>query len=114
MQDETRAQKIARLNDAFRQTLGADGSGDVLMTQGIAGLPAGDVMQIISKVKTFNAFSEGNDPYGEHDFGNFNHDEHSIYWKIDYYDRNKQFASEDPTEPEQTTRVLTIMLACEY
>ena len=59
-------------------------------------------------------FNADNDPYGEHDFGIVKHGGESIYFKIEYYDKDLEFGSEDPADPDQTTRVMTIMLACEY
>ena len=37
-----------------------------------------------------------------------------VFFKIDYFDRELVTGSPDPADPAQTTRVLTIMLACEY
>ena len=39
---------------------------------------------------------------------------HTFFWKIDYYDKDTQRGSEDPADPEQTTRVMTIMFAEDY
>jgi len=55
-----------------------------------------------------------NDPYGEHDFGSFDHDGRTISWKIDLYDRDYKWYSPAPTDPAKTNRVLTILLAEEY
>lgn len=103
--------KIRELNDAFRR---GRGSGDRVMTQGIAALPFTDQALIISKVSMFDEFTDDNDPYGEHDFGAFDHGELKIFWKIDCYDPSLQWGSEDPADPAKTRRVLTIMLASEY
>ena len=52
-------------------------------------------------------------------FGSFDYDGTRIFWKIDYYDRaslgtGRDMGSEEPSDPKQTLRVLTIMLASEY
>jgi hypothetical protein len=103
--------KIALLNDAFRTTLTG---GTVLLTVGVQELPDMVKAAAIRKVVEFDDFNEDNDPYGEHDFGSFRLCGRRFFWKIDYYDRAMEHGSEDPSDPEQTTRVLTIMLAYEY
>ena len=37
-----------------------------------------------------------------------------VFWKLDYYDRQMEFASDDAANPAVTRRVLTIMLSDEY
>ena len=109
-----RSEKIAQLNDMLRQNMGLKGEGKVLTTQGFNGLEPEDQQQFIGLVRTFNSFSEDNDPYREHDFGAVTHNGNKVYWKIDYYDPTLTMGSEDPTDPEKTVRVMTIMLAAEY
>jgi hypothetical protein len=65
-------------------------------------------------VETFDVFTHDNDPYGEHDFGAFEHNGQRIFWKIDYYDLTMTIGSEDPSDPKHTVRVLTVMLASDY
>jgi len=109
---ENKSRKIAQLNDEFRKSMG---KGDhIYMTSGIQALLPEDQLQVFHLVKTFNDFSEGNDPHGEHDFGAFNFKDDRIFWKIDYYDPDLEHGSEDPADPEQTVRVMTVMLAREY
>ena len=70
--------------------------------------------QALALVQKFEAFTPYNDPHLEHDFGRFTLHGRKLFWKIDYYDSNCEFGCEDPADPAQTTRVLTIMLAEEY
>lgn len=55
-----------------------------------------------------------NDPHGEHDFGRFQAAGHTFLFKVDYYDRDFRFGSEDPADPARTARVLTLMLPEDY
>jgi len=48
------------------------------------------------------------------DFGAFEHEGQRIFWKIDYYAPDMEHGSENPADPKQTVRVLTIMLPSEY
>ena len=47
----------------------------------------------------------------EHDFGSFEAEGHTIFFKIDYYDDTLTVHSPDPSDPSITKRVITIMLA---
>jgi hypothetical protein len=107
----TGTEKIRALNDAFRTTLTG---GKVLLTAGVNALPSDVKAMVIQRVATFSEFTEENDPHREHDFGNFSLAGRKFFFKIDYYDSNMEFGSEDPSDPSKTTRVLTIMLVEEY
>jgi hypothetical protein len=116
MNDTTK--RIAELNDQCRQSVMMPVFGKrpckVFMTQGIAALSPEDQIIIAAKVRDFKDFCEDNNPYGERDFGAFDHKGEKIFWKIDCYDQTMDMGSEDPSDPEKTTRVLTILLAREY
>jgi Protein of unknown function (DUF3768) len=105
-----KSQRIRALNDNFRSTFTG---GQVVMTRGVNELPIDVKAEVLLKVRSFDTFTGDNDPYGEHDFGSFEVAGDTFYWKIDYYDIDCQYGSEDPTDPGRTTRVLTIMLAAE-
>jgi hypothetical protein len=103
--------RVRELNDAFRRSFSG---GRVVMTAGVNALPPDVLAEALRKVRVFDEFTKDNDPHGEHDFGAFEVSGESFFWKIDCYDRAMEFGSEDPSDPAQTTRVLTIMLADEY
>ncbi len=103
--------KIRDLNDAFRRTL--DG-GRILFTQGVSSYGVIFSHRALEVVREFDAFTPDNDPHEEHDFGSFTLDGEKLFWKIDYYDVALEYGSNNPADPAQTTRVLTILLAAEY
>ncbi len=106
-------ERIRDLNDAFRKSLDPK-LGRILLTAGVNAFPSDVQAIVLRKVATYEAFDAGNDPYGEHDFGSFEHAGERFFWKIDYYEPNREFGSDDPADPAKTKRVLTLMLASEY
>ena len=99
---------IRTLNDNFRKTFIG---GRVMLTSGIRAKTQDEIAEILEKVRSFDNFTTANNPYGEHDFGSFDYKGQKIFWKIDYYDLNYEYMSENPADPTITNRVLTIMLA---
>ncbi len=123
----SRSERIARLNDRARQAMGL--ACVAVATEGFLGLPEADQSRVRELVETFSAFTPDSDPYGERDFGAIYQGSdgrwttsypaqgravEKVFWKIDAYDRDLRFGSEDPASPAVTRRVLTIMLASEY
>ena len=102
---------IKTLNDNLRKHLIG---GKIVLTQGIEAKTYEEIAEIMLKIRDFNNFTLDNDPNNEHDFGSFDYKGEKIFWKIDYYDKNYQYLSEDPSNPAITNRVMTVMLASEY
>ena len=48
------------------------------------------------RVQRFDTFTPDNDPYFEHDFGSFEHAGKTVFWKLDYFDRDRRYGSPDP------------------
>ena len=119
---ENSKRHIAILNDEFRRQIQLYASGMSLQTSGkffvtkrIKALSVEQQMEIYAQVKEFNNFTPDIDPDEEHDFGAIGISGiGEIFWKIDYYaDEQMEWGSEDPSNPAQTFRVLTIMFADE-
>jgi hypothetical protein len=84
------------------------------MTPGVAALGPAAVDRIVRTITVYDDFCHANDPHEEHDFGSFQAEGTTIFFKIDYYDKALTQHSPDPADPSVTERVLTIMLAEEY
>jgi hypothetical protein len=107
----TRTERIRNLNDKLRRNLS---EGAAVMTCGVVALGPEAVARIVKTVAVYDDFCHANDPHQEHDFGSFEADGHTIFFKIDYYDSTLTVHSPDPSDPAVTKRVITIMLAEEY
>jgi hypothetical protein len=111
MNDIVDVTAIRELNDQLRQSLRG---GVLVMTAGVIALGQARQLKILEAIAKFDRFDEGNDPYGEHDFGALEVEGERLLFKIDYFDQSLSAHSPDPADPSVTKRVLTIMLADEY
>ena len=102
---------IRTLNDQLRRDFSF---GLAVMTPGVAALGAAAAERIFRTIAVFDDFCHANDPHQEHDFGSFEAEGQTIFFKIDYYSKDMTMHSPDPSNPAVTQRVITIMLAEEY
>ena len=108
---DTRTKRIRALNDELRQYLLG---GLAVITPGVAALGQQAVDRIVKTIAVYDDFCHANDPHEEHDFGSFEADGQTIFFKIDYFDKSLTYHSPDPSDTSVTERVITIMLADEY
>ena len=106
---------IASDNDKLRQSIfNSLGKNKLVLSSDVSQLNLIDGIEVLKLVKEFNIFTKDDDPYGEHDFGSFDFKDINYFWKIDYYDNDLKFHSEDKLNAEKTIKVLTVMKASEY
>ena len=123
MDEKQRAQIVAEQNDTFRRWWTARGGepevpGRALLTEGVQSLLLEEVketQELLNLIAAYSDFGEGNDPWGERDFGAFDFCGERLFWKIDLYSDDAMIrGSEEPTNLEKTYRLMTIMLSSEY
>jgi hypothetical protein len=102
---------VRRLNDQLRQTFVG---GLILITPGVEALAVNDRAALLAQIREFDSFPSGDDPYQEHDFGAIEFMATTYFFKIDYYDVSMEGGSPDPSNPDCTSRVMTILRADEY
>ncbi len=93
--------KIIELNDQLRTTFR---DGRVQMTRGVYELDAqlrGRALSVLARYKKFDKDSE-------HDWGIFIFAGYSFEWRIEYRRNDGTAPSLDPSDPQQTFRVLTL------
>lgn len=106
-------ENIREINDRFRVT-GNPELGKVVFSSAVISEDITIVRQVMRELRTYDDFTKENDPYNEHDYGRFEIGDETFLWKIDYYDLNYHYGSEDKTDLNKTRRVLTVMKSYEY
>ena len=106
-----RAEVIASLNDQLRKTRVG---GTVMITQSVKALTGFDADILAAALANYNDFDAQKDPHGGRDFGDLTLFGTDLLWKVDYYDLDLKFGSDDPADPGVTHRVLTVLLASEW
>ena len=115
--------KIASYNDSLRHHIFDDvifkattlhRKDKIVLSKEVSELNNKDKRKVLRLVKEFDTFNKEDNPYNENDFGAFDYKDTKFFWKIDYYDNDLKYHSEDKTDTEKTIRVLTVMKASEY
>jgi len=122
--NSTKEQKVNKLADPMGSSVSTRDLNDLLrcqgrggkivMTQSVHHLPDDVRSEVFSRIRSFDAFTPDNDPYGEHDFGEIEVGDLRVMFKIDYYDKSERFHSSDEADASVTSRVMTVMLSDEY
>ncbi|MFC0205325.1 DUF3768 domain-containing protein [Novosphingobium soli] len=112
----TRTQTIARLNDRAR--LGLDRTATIVVTSTLlAYLSDGTAKSfVLARARTLQAARNCsfNEDSPERDFAAFEIDGIGCFLKVDCYDQDLQYGSEDPADASITRRVVTIMAREDY
>lgn len=113
-----RAAEIAKYNDMFRRRFMTGGiphvMGRTVMTASVAEKGPEFIALAAQAVAGDTDFTEDSDPYGDHSFGAVTVAGEKVLWKFDLYDEHYEYGSPEPTDLQQTRRVLTIMFPCDY
>lgn len=119
-----RSAAVAALNDQFRACLFGKAAPHPHQTVVMAASLGEEVMNsegrrdieaaILAGIHEHSFGADGNDPYGERDFGAFNVADRELYFKIDYYDLSMTNHSPDATDPAVTHYVMTIAYMRDY
>ena len=101
-----KAEIIARLNDQLRKS---GKGGTIVTTRNVRSLEGFDALELVTALAHYDGFDEDNDPHGERDMGDFILFDTDLYFKIDYFEQDLKFGSDDPADASITHRILTIM-----
>ncbi len=108
--DMSPTRKNQVLNDHFRKT----GEGGVVMISMGIHLLGRATVDAIMKQLAGDAGDKSVEAGGEHDVGSIKVNNRTVDWEINYYNKDLDDESPDSTDPQQTTRHMTVLLSTEY
>lgn len=91
--------------------------GSAYLTAGVAALGKENIERIIRTIAIYQEFCDANSSWaGERNLGMIDATGTglTVFWKVEYFDKDRRFVSSDPDNPDETEKVLTIMLAREF
>jgi len=108
----SKTERIAALNDLARAE-----AANFQLSAGVLALPFNEQWRVREKVRSFDAWSEADDPYGERSGGSFEHDHVRYAWKVHYYADGEPMRLpgryNDPGDASRSQRVVSLRLASE-
>lgn len=106
--------QLALLNDQFRK--GEQTNKQLSFSPKVEALPETEKQKLLEAVKKIDFYLET--PVVSflsfHSLGLVSIDDTEYLWEIDYYDKSCNSLSRNPTDPNCTTRILTILQRDEY
>jgi len=117
---EIDATLVAAQNDQLRKALCLGETnypivpGRLVWTASIAAREGDFFNKVRKAIGEFETFEPENDPDEFHDFGAVEVEGETVWFKIDHYDADYKYGSEDPSDLKRTRRVLTILLPSDW
>jgi hypothetical protein len=115
---------VALQNDVFRRGVcggvaapagfGQIPRGKMVMTAALAARSPEFLASVLRAVTAHDQFDPENDPDETHDFGSVEIEGESVWFKVDLFDLNYQYAAPDPADLARTARVLTLLFPADW
>lgn len=99
--------RIRQLNDQFRKMVAQDYPDNVIETYPVVKLSWSELQDIFERISSFSDFDDTVGP--EHDFFSFDYKGRRYAVKINYFAGDLTHPSPDPSDPDRTVRVMTII-----
>lgn len=112
---------VAEQNDQFRRwhclgerKPGGFVPGKMVWTASFEAREADFKRAALKAIGEIEEFAAENDPARFHEFGAVEIDGETVWFKVDYFDKTYEWGAEDPSDLQNTCRVMTIMFPSDW